>query len=254
LPRILNESQDYSRNTVRSQIMYDYNLVTMAEQTVVLNQDQVDLVKNKIKPTWNQAQEENLAYFKSRVENMIFHGERHIEHNTEEVGAPRRSMRGFFEAVQTHVSYYNPYSTVDYKRIMDEFLLYQGFRNNPKGMTKVITGGTPAIHAFHNAYRDFLRIDSQDMKKLDLGFDIKTYSIMGRTVKVVENDSVFRLGSPMEWWLAVLDPTQCQLKIKQDYSSKYWQNPDERKIKIGYTWQGTVAWHNETANAILRTV
>ena len=248
--RTIRESQNVGGQSLMEDFTYDCNFVEHKESVLTFTEDQKKWVKTKgSMPDFNFQQQEMIARFKKSVEYTFFFGERAV--NFDVPSRPTRYMRGLINHIQSNVSIYNPYASVDFEQLVLNFMSEQAFRHNPHGKNKVMMCGEKFLTNFNLAFREFRRMDIND-KQASPGLDISTYTIPGGfNLKIMRND-VFR-GPEMEHWGLVFDAAEAEFRTVKDYESRPYSLPNERDIKYLIEWQGTIAWNRQEAHALLRT-
>lgn len=251
LGRTIWESQDKNPPPHQRDVVFDANLVEHKETGIVMTEDQYKWVQFRIGDfdwTWQQRQE--LEEFKKSVEYNAFFSERSFDPNWG--GRPKRHMRGLINVVQTNVTVYNPFAIFNFEAFFSNFLYTQAFRWNPNGPKKIAFCGARFLYNFNMAFAQYRRETDLDSKK-KIGLDIQTYHLPGGfELKLVRND-IFRIGTPLEHWCIVIDPSEAEWRIVKDYTSSLVNDPRKRDVELIIEWQGTIAWHREEAHAILRT-
>jgi hypothetical protein len=188
---------------------------------------------------------------KKDVEYNAFWSER--EDDFTQSSRPKRHMRGLFHSIRTNVAYYDPATLTDFEAMFSNFLFEQAFRYNPTGKSKIGMAGGRFLYDFNMAFREYRRTSDLSSIGKEIGLDADTYVIPGGFKLTLIRNEILRQGTPMEYWCFVIDPSLAEWRIVKDYNSRLYQNPDERDIKLMVEWQGTIAWHLEQVNALLRT-
>jgi len=162
-------------------------------------------------------------------------------------------MRGLYNAIRTNVSAYDPTNVTDFEYMFSNFLYEQAFRYNPNGYKKLGLAGGRFLFDFNNAFREYRRTSTIDGVGKQIGLDLETYYLPGQhRVNLVRTEAL-RQNTALEYWCFVIDPSLMKQRNVKDYESRYYQNNDERDIKIMVEWQGTIAWHLEQAHSLLKT-
>lgn len=250
MSRTIHESAMYGGMPHRSDYIYDCNFVEHKEASVIMTEDQWKWVKTKgKKPEWNRLQEEEMKIFKKSIEYAAVFGERSVDLTIPD--RPRRTMRGLFNAIQTNVTVYNPNAIMDFENMFLNFCLNSGFRYNPNGKKKVLVAGEQFLVNFNRAFKQYVRTTG---KEKSFGLAMDTYILPDGTNVKITTSEILRRGTPMENWCFVIDPAEAEPKMIQNFTTKLYANPNERDVKLGINWQGTIAWHREQSHALLRTV
>jgi len=248
--RTIYESQRIEAEGHERDLIFDFNYVEHKEATLQMTEDQRYLVQTLSKtPDFDFQQEQTITEFKQKVDmNMLF-SERNIDLTVP--GRPKRHMNGLFNIIQTNVGVYNPDNVNDWERLVANFMHEMAFRYNPNGNKKIAIAGPRFMANFNLYFKDY-RLNTQNTIGKDLGLNIDTYNFLGNQLALVRSD-VLRQGTPLEHWCFVIDPAEAEQRIVKDYATRFYQNNDERDLKLMVEWQGTVAWHLEQSHALLRT-
>ncbi len=248
--RTIHESQPIEASPIQRDCFYDYNWVEHKEAVVVFTEDQKEWVQTHGSvPDFTFQQREQIMEFKKSVEYSMFFGERAV--NFEQAGRPTRHMRGLIPSIQTNVAVYNPDSISDFEVMFGNFLLHQGFRYNPNGKRKFAWAGAQFLQKFAMAFRDYRNI-AFNKGQYSPGLNVDSYNILGMEILITRNE-VFRLGTEMDHWCIIFDPQEAELRPVKTYESRPYALANERDYKWMIEWQGSIAWHREEVNAILRT-
>ena len=254
LGRTIYEGQPIEAESKQRDYLYDTNLVEHKEAVLEMTEDQVELVETKGEiPDWDFQQEQNMKEFKISVDYNLLFSERSIENIVP--GKPKRNLRGLYHSIKTNIGVYNPNTITDFETMFGNFMYEQAFRYNATNkFSKLGFAGGRFLYDFNQAFKDYRRTSKlQDIGK-EIGLDFDTYKIPGGfSVSLIRTEAL-RQGTPLEYWCFIIDPEQMELKIKKNYESRYYQLVNERLQKIMVEWQGTVGWHLEQYNALLKTV
>lgn len=247
--RTIRESQDVGGQSLMEDFVFDCNFVEHKESVLTFTEDQKKWVKTKgTMPDFDFHQQEMINRFKKSVEHTYFFGERAV--NFDNPQRPTRYMRGLINHIQSNVSFYNPFASVDFEQLVLNFMSEHAFRHNPHGKVKTAMCGERFLMNFNLAFREFRR-DISD-KEAKPGLNISSYEMPGGYVLKLMRNDVFR-GPEMEHWAVVFDAAEAEFRNVKDYETRPFSSPHERDIKYLIEWQGTIAWNRQECHAILRT-
>ena len=247
--RTIFESQKIQATPWQRDLIYDCNFVEHKEAVVNMTEDQAKWVKTLgRRPEWDFEQEQTFKDFKKSIEYALIFNERAFDGTVP--GRPKRHMRGLYNAIKTNVAVYNPQAVQDFRKLVLNFFVNQGFRYNPNGKNKVIMCGQQFLINFNEAFQDAVRLTG---KEKSVGLDIDTLIIPGGYNVKLATTEILRQGTPFENWCFVIDPKEGEHRIVKDFKTRMYANNDERDIKMMIEWQGTIAWHLEQSHALLRT-
>jgi len=253
LGRTIYEGQPIQGESKQRDYIYDTNFVEHKEAVLRMTEDQVKLVQVEGNiPEWTFQQQHMLKEFKVSVDYNLLFSERSIDYTVP--GGPKRHLRGLFNSIRTNVAVYDPMNVTNFEVMFGNFLYEQAFRyNTSQTYSKIGLAGGRFLFDFNQAFRQYRRTTSLEGvgKKIGLNFD--TYVIPGgHTISLVRTEAL-RQGTPLENWCFVIDPKMMELRIKKNYESRNYSLATDRIESVMVEWQGTVAWHLEQNNALLRT-
>lgn len=253
LGRTIYESQRIEAMPLQRDYYYDCNFVEHKEAVLQMTEDQKTFIATKgTTPDWNFQQNEMIREFKLSVEHSMMWDERAFDGTIP--GRPKRHMRGLYNATQTNVAYYNPDTTDDFEALFKNFCFDMAFRYNPNGQKKIGICGGRFLMRFNDAFGNFRRMDGAAPSDKKAGLDLDTYVLPGGfEIKLVRSE-LLQQNTALENWCFVIDPAEMEQRIVKDFTTKMYSSPDDRDVKLMVEWQGTIAWHIEQANALLRTI
>lgn len=256
LGRTIYEGQPIQAESKQRDYIYDTNFVEHKEAVLEMTEDQVELVETEgTVPDWDFNQEQMMKEFKVSIDYNLLFSERSIDNVVP--GKPKRHMRGLFNSIRTNVAVYNPATINNFEVMFGNFMYEQAFRYNTSlDFSKLGLAGGRFLFDFNQAFRDYRRttgLSSKDFGK-EIGLNFNTYVIPGGHNVTLTRTEALRQGTPLENWCFIIDPKMMELRVKKDYESRNYSQTNERVEKVMVEWQGTVAWHLEQNNALLRTV
>jgi hypothetical protein len=251
LGRNIYESQKIEAQPRQRDVIFDANFVEHKECVVQITQDQKEWIKTKgVLSDWDFLQEEAISDFKRDIENNIWFGERSVDMTVP--GRPKHNMRGFYNSIKTNMAYYNPDAVTNFEELIQNFCMNQAFRYNPNGDSKIAFCGMQFLVNFNNTFREYRQLQNET-KISEMGLNVNSYVLPGGfKLKLIRNEMLAQ-DTDMTHWCFVVDPVEAEMRIVDDMKQKFYQNNDERDVKLMIEWKGTVAWHLEQSNAILRT-
>jgi len=252
LGRTIYESQDIMAESWQRDYVYDRNFVEHKEKVFIMTEDQAKLIRQKSGvPDLTRQQKAMMREFKMEVEHNAMFSERQMDFTVG--GRPKGHMRGLFHAIRTNVSYYNPTTLDDFEQMFTNFAYEQAFRYFAGDIRQKmgVCGGRFLIN-FNLAFRDTRRVMSLTTPK-EVKFDTSTFILPGEHAVTFARSETLRMGTPLENWCFVIDPSAMKWRIAKDYTSREYSNRNERDFKVMVEWQGTIAWEFEQVHALLRT-
>lgn len=252
--RSIYESQKIEAVGHMRDYIYDCNFVEHKERVISMSRDQKEWVKTHFKkPVWDFEQTETMEEFKRDIENTYMWGVRGVDMTIP--SRPKRTMNGLFHTIETNVAYYNPFAMDSMEKVISTFCFEQAFRYNPNGNKKIAICGGRFLYNFNQAFKDTRRTSGLNPSDKKVGFDIDTYVLPGGfELKLIPSDAMLGRDMGHENWCFVIDPKEMELKPVLPISTRFYQAPEDRDVKLMMEWQGTVAWHREQSMALLRTV
>lgn len=252
LDRTIYESQDIEATPKQRQWIYDCNFPEHKEVTLAMTEDVKEWIKTKgTVPIWKTEEIECMKEFRTSVELTLWTGEKSVSYDNQ--NRPTYHTEGALSSIKDNITLFNPDGITDFEKFLDNFLMYQGFKYNPNGNKKLLFCGPKFLQKFNEIYKDMRRIDSApNVTESAVKLDIQTYEMHYGKVSLVRND-LFRIGSEWEWYAAVMDPKEMQLRLVKDFTSRvYNENTKQRDITTMMEWHGGMAFHRTESSALLK--
>jgi hypothetical protein len=250
LGRTIYEGQSVEGPSRIGGIIYDCNFVEQKESVLRATKDQYEWVKtNGTSPIFNDEQAETTKRHAANIEHTIVFGERSFEGYID--GKPMRHMQGLIPSIKTNITYFNPSAIMDYETLISNAMFEQWFRWGDS-QSKTAICGDRFLYNFNLAFKDLRRTSSLDLSG-GVKLALNSYTLSGRTITLVPS-GMFRVGTEFENWCLIFDPKYAEYRTVTDHESWIFKLDNERMYTWVTEWQGTVSWHMEQSNSLLRTI
>lgn len=242
------ESEPYQRD-----VLYDCNFVERIERTVKCTDDETMYLMTRPGggADLDFQKKESLADLRQDAELINMFGVRELDMTIK--NQPKHHMGGVLWGIKSNVTVYNPYSTTDFERLTQDFMVDQSHKITPRGYTKTWLVGDRFHTEFMRSFKNMRRVMMDNKELKAAGLNISQYDFGGRIINLLPYKH-FRAGTKWEWWAVSLDLPLLEQRVKIPFKTFNATKPGERVLTFAMEWAGTMAMHLEQAHAVLRTV